>query len=38
VDGRVVAAFDASTPDIVDRYVDAFDRLAPEAKPQGEKP
>lgn len=38
VDGRVVAAFDASTPDIADRYVEAFDRLAPEAESEGVKP
>jgi hypothetical protein len=38
VDGRVVAAFDASTPDIADRYVEAFDRLGPEAESEGVKP
>ena len=38
VDGRVVAAFDASTPDVADRYVDVFDRLAPGTKSQGERP
>ena len=38
VDGRVVAAFDASTPDIADRYVEVFDQLAPEAKSEGVKP
>lgn len=29
VDGRVIATFDASTPGIADRYVEAFDRLDP---------
>jgi hypothetical protein len=27
--GRVVVAFDASTPNVVDRYVESFDRLDP---------
>jgi hypothetical protein len=37
-DGRVVAAFDASTPDIAKRYAEVFDRLAAEAKPRAQKP
>jgi hypothetical protein len=38
VDGRIVAAFDASTPDIVDRYVEAFDRLAVALESKGGQP
>jgi len=37
MDGRVVAAFDASTPDIGSRYAEVFDRLAAEAKARGQK-
>jgi hypothetical protein len=28
VEGRVVAALDGATPDVADRYVEAFDRIA----------
>ena len=30
--GRVVMAFDASTPNVVDRYVESFDRLDPKTE------
>lgn len=36
--GRVVLAFDASTPNIVDRYVESFDHLDPKTAGEGDEP
>jgi hypothetical protein len=36
--GRVVLAFDASTPNLVDRYVESFDRLDPKSDGAGAEP